>query len=38
MIEQHYGGHDGFWAYILARRQDACLMGCSIKGNGKEGP
>jgi hypothetical protein len=38
MIEQHYGGHDGFWAYLVSRRQDGCLLGCSIKGYGKEGP
>ena len=37
MIEQHYGGSDGFWAFLLARDQDSCLLGCSIKGNGKEG-
>ena len=38
MIRQHYGGEQGFWKFILARRNDGCLMGCSIKGNGKEGP
>ena len=38
MIEQHYGGEHGFWAFILDRDNDGCLMGCSIKGNGKEGP
>ena len=38
MIEQHYGGADGFWNFILERDNDNCLMGCSIKGNGKEGP
>lgn len=37
MIDQHYGGSDGFWAFLLARDNDSCLMGCSIKGNGKEG-
>lgn len=37
MIEQHYGGKDGFWDFLVQRRQDNCLMGCSIKGNGKEG-
>jgi len=37
MIDQHYGGSDGFWAFLLARDQDSCLLGCSIKGNGKEG-
>jgi len=37
MIDQHYGGSDGFWAFLMARDQDSCLMGCSIKGNGKEG-
>jgi hypothetical protein len=38
MIEQHYGGEEGFWNFILDRDHDGCLMGCSIKGNGKEGP
>jgi len=38
MIEQNYGGEKGFWDFLLARKQDSCLMGCSIKGNGKEGP
>jgi hypothetical protein len=38
MIEQHYGGEQGFWEFILDRDNDRCLMGCSIKGNGKGGP
>jgi hypothetical protein len=38
MIEQYYGGYKGFWDFILARDGDGCLLGCSIKGNGKEGP
>ena len=38
MIKQHYGGEDGFWDFILERDADKCLMGCSIKGNGKNGP
>jgi len=38
MIEQHYGGKDGFWEFLKQRRQDNCLMGCSIKGDGKNGP
>jgi hypothetical protein len=37
MIEQHYGGKEGFWKFLLERKNDNCLMGCSIKGNGKEG-
>lgn len=37
MIDQHYGGKDGFWEFLLSRKNDNCLMGCSIKGNGKEG-
>jgi len=37
MIEQHYGGKDGFWSFILSRDQDGCLLGCSIKGE-KGGP
>ena len=28
---------DGFWAFLLNRSQDNCLMGCSIKGYGKAG-
>jgi len=31
------GGADGFWSYLKERRNDNCLMGCSIKGYGKEG-
>lgn len=38
MIEQYYGGYKGFWDFLLARDNDGCLLGCSIKGNGKEGP
>ena len=38
MIEQYYGGVEGFWAFLKDRRNDNCLLGCSIKGNGKEGP
>ena len=38
MIKDHYGGEEGFWKFLLDRKQDSCLMGCSIKGNGKEGP
>ena len=37
MVEQHYGGKEGFWNFLLQRKQDNCLMGCSVKGNGKEG-
>lgn len=37
MIEQHYGGSKGFWDFLLARDNEKCLLGCSIKGNGKEG-
>lgn len=37
-IQAHYGGIDGFWKFLLQRKTDNCLMGCSIKGNGKEGP
>jgi len=37
-IQQHYGGAEGFWKYLLARKNESCLMGCSIKGNGKNGP
>jgi hypothetical protein len=37
MIEAHYGGKDGFWQFLKDRKNDNCLMGCSIKGNGKEG-
>ena len=38
MIQLHYGGEHGFWKFIYERDQDNCLMGCSIKGDGKEGP
>lgn len=31
MIEQFYGGKEGFWQFLLQRRQDNCLLGCSIK-------
>ena len=27
-----------FWKFFLTQKTDGCLMGCSIKGNGKEGP
>jgi len=38
MIDQHYGGSDGFWDFLMARDNEKCLLGCSIKGYGKEGP
>jgi len=38
MIDQHYGGADGFWDFLMARDNEKCLLGCSIKGYGKEGP
>jgi hypothetical protein len=38
MIEQHMGGSNGFWKFLMDRDGDKCLMGCSIKGMGKEGP
>lgn len=37
MIEDHYGGKDGFWKFLMERDNDGCLLGCSIKGNGKVG-
>jgi len=37
MIRDNYGGADGFWKFLMSRDQDGCLLGCSIKGNGKEG-
>lgn len=37
MIEDHYGGKDGFWAFLMDRDNDGCLLGCSIKGYGKVG-
>jgi hypothetical protein len=37
MIVDNYGGDEGFWKFLIERDQDGCLMGCSIKGNGKEG-
>jgi hypothetical protein len=33
MIEKHYGGKDGFWKFLLDRKDNNCLMGCSIKGD-----
>ena len=33
----NYGGADGFWQFLLQRDNDSCLLGCSIKGYGKEG-
>lgn len=38
MISQNYGGAEGFWNFLLQRDNDGCLLGCSIKGYGKEGP
>ena len=37
MIKEYYGGEGGFWSFLLERDKDNCLMGCSIKGQGKEG-
>jgi len=37
MIKQNYGGADGFWDFLLKRDTEGCLLGCSIKGYGKEG-
>jgi len=37
MIDQHYGGSAGFWNFLKERDNDNCLLGCSIKGYGKEG-
>jgi len=31
------GAVDGFWFYLMERFRDRCIMGCSIKGNGKSG-
>jgi hypothetical protein len=28
---------DGFWHFLMERFRDRCLMGCSVKGNGKSG-
>jgi len=36
-IKKTFGDADGFWAFLMQRDADNCLMGCSIKGNGKEG-
>lgn len=38
MVEHHYGGEQGFWEFLVERKKDNCLMGCSIKGEGKTGP
>jgi len=37
-IQSHYGGREGFWKFLQSRKQDNCLMGCSVAGNGKSGP
>ena len=37
MVKDNYGGEDGFWNFLVERDRDNCLMGCSIKGQGKEG-
>jgi hypothetical protein len=37
MIEKLKGGSEGFWTFLNDRQEDGCLMGCSIKGYGKEG-
>ena len=37
MVKDNYGGEEGFWKFLVARDRDGCLMGCSIKGQGKEG-
>ena len=36
MVQDHYGGAQGFWDFLLERANDNCLMGCSIRGNGKD--
>ena len=35
MIELHYGGAKGFWDFLVEKRNDNCLMGCSIRSSGK---
>lgn len=37
MIKQYYGDTEGFWKFLLSRKQDNCLMGCNIASKGKEG-
>jgi len=38
-VKKYYGGGTGgFWKFLYQRKQENCLMGCSIKGEGKEGP
>ena len=33
MVQQNYGGDaDGFWKFMMKRKQEGCLFGCSIKG------
>ena len=34
MVEHHYGGAEGFWDFLVERRNDNCLMGCSIRAEG----
>jgi hypothetical protein len=36
MVQDHYGGANGFWNFLMERINDNCLMGCSIRGNGKD--
>jgi hypothetical protein len=38
MVRDNYGGAEGFWSFLLNRDGEGCLLGCSIKGYGKEGP
>jgi hypothetical protein len=38
MITAQYGGADGFWRFLKRRQASNCLMGCSINGQGKDGP
>ena len=37
MVRDNYGGAEGFWSFLLNRDGEGCLLGCSIKGYGKEG-
>jgi hypothetical protein len=37
MINKYYGGEKGFWKFMMERRRDNCLMGCSIIGGDKKG-
>ena len=36
-MSENYGGKEGFWQFLRERKNDGCLLGCSIKAE-KGGP